>query len=125
MPGPVFSEMAAICPNGICAPEGVLTSTRCSASMSLPALNSCGHRLTAHGRHQDVISIVHSQSVSCELIAFEIEIQKISARRPLSKHTGGAGDILQRHLDLPADFLDFAQVRTKHLDAERRAHTGG
>ena len=89
------------------------------------ALDRSGYRLTANRRHQNVIGIIYGQSIPCQLIAFEVEVQKISACRPLSKHAGCTGDVFQRHLDLSTDFLNFAQVGAEHLDAERRAHTCG
>ena len=82
-------------------------------------------RFAADRGHQYVIGIIHGQSVACQLIAFEIEVEEVAAGRPLGKHAGRTGDVLQGHLDLFANLFDFAQVGAEHLDAERRAHAGG
>ena len=76
-------------------------------------------RLSADGRHQYVVGGVDGQPVTRQFVALQSEIEKVAARGALGEDAGRTLHVLQSHLDLFADFLDFPEIGAKYLHARQ------
>src|SRR5688500_5014376 len=68
--------------------------------IALSPFNSSSHTLAADSRSDDHIRLLDRHAVTGQLLALEIKIEKITARRALREYAGGARHIFESQFDM-------------------------
>ena len=92
---------------------------------ALPALDGLGDVLAADGGGDDALRVADVDAVTRRFETVDFDVDVAPAGKPLGQHRGNAGHVLHRALDVGGDAVDLLQIRTGHLDAERRFDPGG
>ena len=92
--------------------------------VTLASFDGRGNRFAADGRFDDVIHVTHGEAVARGGLAFDFEIEEVTAGGALGENAACIGKIRKRFFDLHADVLDRPEVRTKNFDAKWCAKSG-
>ena len=93
--------------------------------VALPPLDGGRHVGPAHGRLDHLLHVHHREAVAGDGVAAQDEVEVVAFGDALGEGAAGAGHHAHVLLNLPADAVDFFEVRPVDLDADRRADAGG
>ena len=91
----------------------------------LATFDGGGNRLAANSRHDDVLDVVDGETVPRNRFAPRCDVHEIAASDALGENAARARHIAKNALDAFADTLDFVEVGSKDLHADRCANSRG